>query len=117
MATKKSMWVLISILMASTWVFGSTAQSRAETLVQSTAETRLMVAFRVGQAEIQKLVPAPWQVIPIPGGPLKEANFFVVFIDLFLVQDAQGKPDKGGSFGRWCSRFPQSIRKPVRWPP
>ena len=96
MATKKSMWVLIGILMASTWVFGSTAQSGAETLVQSTADTRLMVAMRVGQAELQKLVPAPWQVIPIPGGPLKEANFFVVFIDSFLVQDAQGKPDKGG---------------------
>ena len=67
----------------------------AETLVQSTAETRLVVALRVGQAELQKLVPAPWQVTPIPGGPLKEANFFIVFIDAFLVQDAQGKPDIG----------------------
>jgi hypothetical protein len=55
-----------------------------------------MVALRVGQAEVQKLVPPPWQVMPIPGGPLKEANLFVVFIDSFLVQDAQGKPDKGG---------------------
>jgi hypothetical protein len=55
-----------------------------------------MVAMRVGQAEVQKLVPAPWQVNPIPGGPLKGANFFIVFIDTFLVQDAQGKPDKGG---------------------
>lgn len=65
----------------------------AETLVQSTAETRLMVAMRVGQAELQKLVPAPWQAIPIPGGPFKEANFFIVFIDPLLFQDAQGKPD------------------------
>jgi hypothetical protein len=68
----------------------------AETLVQSTAETRLTVALRVGQAELQKLVPASWQVMSLPGGPLKEANFFIVFIDAFLVQDAQGKPDKGG---------------------
>lgn len=67
----------------------------AETLFQSTADTRLMVAMRVGQAEVQKLVPAPWQVTPIPGGPLKEANFFIIFVDTFLVQDAQGKPDKG----------------------
>jgi len=96
MATKKSMWVLIGILIASAWVFGSTVQSGAETLVQSTVETRLMVALRVGQAEIQKLVPPPWQVTPIPGGPLKEANLFVLFIDSFLVQDAQGKPDMGG---------------------
>lgn len=68
----------------------------AETLVQSTVETRLTVALRVGQAELQKLVPPPWQVMAIPGGPLKEANLFVVFIDSFLVQDPQGKPDKGG---------------------
>jgi len=68
----------------------------AETLVQSTVETRLTVALRVGQAELQKLVPPPWQVITIPGGPFKEANFFVTFIDSFLVQDAQGKPDMGG---------------------
>lgn len=68
----------------------------AETLVQSTAETRLMVALRVGQAELQKLVPPPWQIMTIPGGPFKEANFFIVFIDMFLVQDAQGKPDMGG---------------------
>jgi len=68
----------------------------AETLVQSTVETRLIVALRVGQQEVQKLVPAPWQVAPAPGGPLKDANFFFVFIDQLLVQDAQGKPDMGG---------------------
>jgi len=55
-----------------------------------------MVALRVGQAELQKLVPTPLHVTPVPGGPFKEANFFVVFIDAFLVHDAQGKPDMGG---------------------
>lgn len=69
----------------------------AETLVQSTVETRLTVALRVGQAELQKLVPPPWQIMTIPGGPFKEANLFVVFVDSFLVQDAQGKPDMGGT--------------------
>jgi len=68
----------------------------AETLFQSTAETRLTVALKVGQAELQKFVPAQMQVMPVPGGPLKEANFFIIFVDAFLVQDAQGKPDKGG---------------------
>lgn len=70
----------------------------AETLVQSTVETRLTVALRVGQPEVQKLVPAPWQLAPPPGGPLKDANFFFVFIDQLLVQDAQGKPDKGSRY-------------------
>jgi len=68
----------------------------AERLVNSTAETRLVVGLRVGQAELQKLVPTPFQITPIPGGPLKEANFFVAFIDAFLLHDAQGKPDIGG---------------------
>lgn len=68
----------------------------AESLVELNAETRLLVALRVGQAELQKLVPSPWQVAPMPGGPLKETNFFLVFIDTYLVQDAQGKPFKGG---------------------
>ena len=68
----------------------------AESLVQSTTDTRVVVAMHVGQAEIQKLVPAPWQVVSIPGGPLKGSNFFIVFTDTFFVQDAQGKPDKDG---------------------
>lgn len=76
--------------------FSLTQSCWAETLVQSTAETRLVVALRVGQAELQKLVPIPFQVTPIPGGPIKEANFFVVFVDAFLFHDAQGKPDMGG---------------------
>jgi len=46
----------------------------AETLVQSTVDTRLIVALRVGQAEVQKLVPALWQVTPFPEGPFKGAN-------------------------------------------
>jgi hypothetical protein len=55
-----------------------------------------MVGLRVGQAELQKSLPTPWQVNPIQGGPFKEANLFIVFIDALLVQDAQGKPDMGG---------------------
>ena len=96
MTAKKSICVHFCILVITTWVLGSTIKAGAETLFQSTAETRLTVAFRVGQAELQKLVPAPWQVIPLPGGPLKEANFLIVFIDSFLIQNAQGKPDGGG---------------------
>ena len=76
--------------------FSFTQSCWAETLVQSTVETRLVVALRLGQPEVQKLVPAPWQVAPPPGGPLKDANFMFVFIDQILVQDAQGKLDMGG---------------------
>jgi len=51
----------------------------------------------VGQEELQKSLPATWQVAPLPGGPLKGANFFVLFIDPLLFQDAQGKPDVGAT--------------------
>jgi hypothetical protein len=53
--------------------------------------------MRVGQAELQKLVPASWQVISLQGGPLKDANFFFIFNDQVLVQDAQGKASMGGN--------------------
>ena len=67
----------------------------AETLVHSTMEIRLLLALRVGQEELKKSLPATWQVNPVPGGPTKDANFFIVFIDPLLFQDAQGKPDVG----------------------
>jgi hypothetical protein len=67
----------------------------AETLVHSTTEIRLLLALRVGQEELQKSLPATWQVAPLPGGPMKDANFFIVFIDPLLFQDPQGKPDMG----------------------
>jgi len=69
----------------------------AENLVQSTTETRLLLALRVGQEELQKSLPATWQVVPMPGGPMKGTNFFVLFIDPLLFQDAQGKPDVGAT--------------------
>ena len=69
----------------------------AETLVHSTTEIRLLLALHVGQEELQKSLPATWQVAPLPGGPLKGANFFVLFIDPLLFQDAQGKPDVGAT--------------------
>lgn len=69
----------------------------AETLFESKAETRCMIAMHAGKAALQKQVPESWQVVSIPGGPFKGANFFIVFIDPIVVQDAQGKPDPSGS--------------------
>jgi hypothetical protein len=68
----------------------------AETLDQSIVETRLLLGMRVAEPELQKMLPSPWQVSPIPGGPLKGGNLFISFIDSGLVQDPQGKPLMGG---------------------
>ena len=61
-----------------------------------TWETRLTVAMHVKQAELQSLLPAPWQVNPVAAGPLKDANLMLNFVDPFLLLDGQGKPTMGG---------------------
>ena len=104
MATKKdrrmtfTIWILGAILVTSVLVLVPAAQAGAETLIGSTVETRINVALRVGQAELQGWLPAPWQVNPIPKGPLRETNLFILFSDQLLNQDAQGKPTAGGTF-------------------
>jgi len=72
--------------------------ARAATLVGSNVDNRITVALRVGPAASQGWLPAPWQVNPVPKGPFKGANLFVVFIDRLLNQDAEGKPAAGGAF-------------------
>jgi len=72
-------------------------QAGAETLIGSNVDNRIIVALRVGQAELQSWLPAPWQVNPIAKGPLKEANLYLSFVDRLLDQDAQGKPAAGGT--------------------
>lgn len=97
MYTKKSkvIWLFVGILVISLWALLSVHSAQAETLVQATIETRLLLAFRVGQTELQKLLPATWQLNPAPGGPMKDANLWVLLIDPLLSQDAQGEPDVG----------------------
>jgi len=64
----------------------------AETLVESDVENRVYLWFRVNQAELQKWMPAPWQVGAIPAGPAKDANLILIFVDTLLRQGPDGKP-------------------------
>jgi hypothetical protein len=89
-------WVLFLLGISLVGNLSLSQTGLAETFVQWTAETAITVALRVGQAELQGKLPAPWQVSPITGGPLKEANLSLVFMDVLLVQDGQGKPYMGG---------------------
>jgi hypothetical protein len=82
-------------------VFGSgifATQAGAETLLGSNVDYRITAALRVGQTELQGWLPAPWQVNPAAGGPLKDANLYVIFVDRLLGQDPQGKPAAGGTY-------------------
>jgi hypothetical protein len=69
----------------------STRPSWAETLVQQNADTRVVLAFRVSHAGLQRWRPAPWQVNPAATGPSEGASLTVSFIDRLLNQDGEGK--------------------------
>jgi hypothetical protein len=70
----------------------------AENHVESTMETRVMVALQVEMTELQKWVPDVMQIAPAPSGPFTGANLFIVFMDVFLAQNPQGKPYEGGIY-------------------
>lgn len=75
-----------------------TAQTAAETLDSSIADTRMTLAFRVTKGAAQEWLPVPWKVSPLADGPFKGANLLVVSIDRLLHQDAKGVFKGGGSY-------------------
>jgi hypothetical protein len=62
----------------------------AESLVEQVVDTRLVLAFRVDPAELQKVVPGPWEIAGTAAGPAKNANFNVIFYERMLQQDGSG---------------------------
>ncbi len=72
--------------------------ARAERLVSSNMDSRMMVALNVEPGEVQKWLPDVWKARNIPKGPLAGANLFLVFIDRMLHLSADGKPAAGGSY-------------------
>jgi hypothetical protein len=62
----------------------------AESLVEQVVDTRLVLAFRVDPAELEKVVPGPWDIVGTAAGPAKDANFNIIFYDRMLQQDGAG---------------------------
>jgi len=81
-------WVALVFLLGLTLVGGpdSTPPVWAETLSQSTLDSRVALAFRVKADELQRLIPAPWQVNPAAEGASKEANLTMTFVERLLNQ-------------------------------
>ncbi len=75
-----------------------TIPARGETLVGSNVDTRIMLAFSIGQEAVQSWLPGPWKVNPLPKGPFKSANLLVIFINNLLNHDAEGNAAGGGNF-------------------
>ena len=91
-----SILFLIGIICVGSVAFSTLAQ--AETLVESSLFFRIYLAFSVDQKAAQAWLPSPWNLSPIPEGPLKGANLLVIFTDKFIHQDGEGKLDKGGAY-------------------
>jgi hypothetical protein len=89
----------IGIFLIASLILLSAKQSRAETLVENSMFYRIYVAFSVDQKAAQAWLPAAWKTVSLSKGPFKGTNLFVIFDDKFIIQDGEGKPDKGGT---WC---------------
>ena len=81
----KPLLLLVAALTAAAPAWG-------EKHVQSTLDSRLALAFKANPAEVQRWLPAPWQIAPVASGASKDANLTLTFVDRLLDQDAEGKP-------------------------
>jgi hypothetical protein len=73
-------------------------QAKAEKLNESTQFFRIYLAYSVNQKAVQAWLPDPWKAVSLTKGPLKGANLFVFFTDVFTFQDGEGKIARGGTF-------------------
>jgi hypothetical protein len=76
-------------------------KTSAETLVESSVESRLILAFQVQESELQSWLPAPWQVNPATAGPTKDANLSIVFVQKLLNETPESKPSPSGGTTRY----------------
>ncbi|HXM81481.1 MAG TPA: hypothetical protein VN929_06105 [Burkholderiales bacterium] len=81
----KPLLLLVAALTAS-------APAWSEKHVQSTLDSRLVLAFKANPVEVQRWLPAPWVINPVASGPSKDANVTLTFLERVLDQDAEGKP-------------------------
>jgi hypothetical protein len=65
----------------------STQIEAAEKLISTNLDTRTVLAFRVPNEVVRKLLPAGWELDATPDGP----NLRIVFANNLLVQDVEGK--------------------------
>jgi hypothetical protein len=95
--TRKALAVVFQFGIIAIGGLTSARPGLAETLVQQNVDTRVVLAFRVGQEALQRFLPAPWRVDPVATGPSKDANLTITFLDQLLNQDGEGKPIAGGT--------------------
>src|ERR1700688_353582 len=73
-----------------TVLLGSAAAE--EKLVGTYGEERTVLAFKLPNATVQKLLPEGWESVPVATGTSQGANLNVVFVDWITVTNPDGKP-------------------------
>ena len=64
-----------------------------ETLVGTTVESRVVLAFKVADAGVQPALPDGWVPFTFPKGPIAGANLVVAMMDRHAMINAEGGPD------------------------
>src|SRR5262245_31251639 len=63
-----------------------------QTVVETAAEHRFQLDFRVNDAALAKMLPAGWETVIAEKGPAKDCNLRMIFIDRMAIIGADGKP-------------------------
>lgn len=80
---------LLPVIIASLW---AATPARAETTVESSAETRFQLDLHVPDDALKALLPAGWTLAVATQGPAKGANLRAIFVDRLTVNGPDGKP-------------------------
>ncbi len=91
-------FVSLLFMAVSLWAVLASQPVEAQTFTGMTGERdRITLGFQVNSEAVQGLLPSPWQLAPLNGGPLKGANFLVSFINRIREDDPEGKPQYSGN--------------------
>lgn len=69
----------------------------AQAVTEWSTETRVVLAFHVNDAAVQRLLPAGWTLAPSTAPGDRGANLRLVFVDRQLALDGQGKVFRTGT--------------------
>ncbi|MCB1337939.1 MAG: hypothetical protein KDK10_11000 [Maritimibacter sp.] len=90
--TRKQVWkAALGAAVSGIALFAATA-AMGQTLVQTTVENRVLLAFKVADAGVQEMLPEGWAPLTLPKGPVAGSNLIVSLFDKLLSLDAEGKP-------------------------
>jgi hypothetical protein len=63
----------------------------AQTKIQSNIDERLVIALQVEPTSLSSLIPKNWEISSIAGGPSKQANLILTFVDRRFAADGDNK--------------------------